>query len=286
MFVAIASSLRPRVGTPLVLVLAIAFAGAGAAGATSFDLRNAELLRTAQLPPDRSWVDHAAEGRVTLLRTPGGVRTEALEQLFWNPSIDRVALLPRSPQLDAFHAEEAQVTRDGTISIEGRPASEPLLVETRQSWVELRGAKRVSATEGYALWEPAGRPRLSLLLAGRYADGWLAPGGEVTVWPARAGERVEGRLRLELSAPDAVRELTFMFRGAGRRPVQAVVPGGRTSAVVLTVCSGAPWHATFVADQAGLVGSRLVSGRSSAPAFTPDAAACAQPAGRQSGARL
>jgi hypothetical protein len=286
LLVAIASSLRPRLGTPLVLVLAVACAGAGAAGATSFDLRNAELLRAVQLPPDRSWVDHAAEGRVTLLRTPGGVRTEALEQLFWNPSVDRVALLPRAPQLDAFHSAHAEVAGDGTISIEGRPADGPLLVETRQSWVELRGARPVTATEGYALWEPTGRPRLALLLAGRYADGWLAPGGDVTVWPARAGERVEGRLRLELSAPAAVRDMTFTFRRAGRPPVQAVVPGGETSAVVLTVCSRAPWHATFVADQAGLVGSRLVSGRSSAPVFTPDAAACAQPANGRPGTRL
>jgi hypothetical protein len=286
LLIAIASSFRPPLGTPLVLVLALAFAGAGAAGATSFDLRNADLLRAAQLPPDPSWVDHAADGDVTMLRTPGGVRTEALEQLFWNPSVDRVALLPHAPQLDAFHADEAAVARDGTILIGGRPADEPLLVETRQSWVELSAARRVAATDGYALWEPAGRPRLSLLLAGRYSDGWLAPGGDVTVWPARADDRVEGRLTLQLSAPDAVREMTFTFRSAGRPPVQAAVPGGETSVLVLTVCSRAPWQATFAADQAGLVGSRLVSGRSSAPAFTPDATACAAPASRPPGTRL
>ena len=59
--------------------------------------------------------------------------------------------------------------------------------------------------------------------------------------------------------------MTFTFRSAGRRPVQASVPGGRTSAVVLTVCSRAAWHAAFASDQAGLVGSRLVSGRSAPP---------------------
>ena len=286
LLVAIAASLRPRAGTAVVLALSVGFAGAAAAGATSFDLRNAALLRAAQLPNDRSWVDHAADGSVTLLRTPGGVRTEALEQLFWNPGIDRVALLPHAPELDAFHSEHATVGRDGAISIAGRADEEPLLVETRQSWVDLRGARRVAATDGYALWKPAGRPRLALLLAGRYPDGWLAPGGELMLWPSRAGEPVQGRLRLDLSAPEAVRELTFTFRSAGHRPVQVSVPGGRTSAVVLTVCSRTPWHAVFAADQAGLVGSRLVSGRSSAPVFTSDGGACAPPATRRPRTRL
>jgi hypothetical protein len=283
---AIAASLRPRVGTAVVLTLSVAFAAAAGAGATSFDLRNSKLLRDALLPADPAWIDHAADAPVTLLRTPGGVRTEALEQLFWNPKVDRVALLPHAPQLDAFQTEEAAVAPDGTLSIAGRPAGEPLLVETRQSWVDLRGARRVAAIDGYALWQPAGRPRLALLLAGRYPDGWLAPGGELSVWPSRRGRPVQGRLRLELTAPAAVRQMTFTFRSAGHTPVQASIPGGSTSAVVLTVCSHAPWHATFAADQAGLVGSRLVSGRSSAPVFTPDSAACASPAPRRPGASL
>ena len=272
---AVAASARPRVGTPVALVLALAVSTLAMAGATSFDLRNAELIRAVQLPPDRSWVDHAADGRVTLLRTPGGVRTESLEQLFWNRSVDRVALLPGAPDLDAFHAEKAIVDRDGTIGIAGRDADEPLLVETRQAWVELRGARRVAATDGYALWQPDDRPRLSLLLAGRYSDGWLAPGGEVAVWPESDGQAVRGRLRLELSAPDAVREMTFTFRSAGRRPVKAVVPGGTARVVTLTVCSGGPWRALFAADQAGYLGSRLVSGRATAPVFTADSSACA-----------
>lgn len=266
---AIAASTRPRVGTPVVLALALGFSALGAAGATSFDLRNTERTRAALLPPDRSWVDHAADGPVTLLRTPGGVRTETLEQLFWNRSVDRVAVLPGAVQLDGFQADEVKVGADGAIAVD-----EGLLVETRASWVELRGARPIASTEGFSLFEPALRPRLSLLLAGRYADGWLAPSGRITVWPERAGRPVSGRLRIELSAPDAVRELTFSFSSVGRRPVEAVVPGGGVREVVLSVCSSAPWRARFRADQAGFVGTRLVSGRASPPAFTPDASAC------------
>jgi hypothetical protein len=268
---AIAASTRPRLGTPAVLGVALGLSALAAAGATSFDLRNTESIRAAMLPADRSWVDHAAGGPVTLVRTPGGVRTEALEQLFWNPSIDRVAVLPGAVRLDAFQTDEVSIAADGAIDVDGA-----LLLETRASWVELRGARPVASTEAFALWRPTGDPRLSLLVAGRYSDGWLAPGGRITVWPERSGRPVAGRLRIDLSAPDAVREMTFSFAGAGRRPVEAIVPGGATREVVLTVCSSAPWRARFQADQAGFIGSRMVSGRASGPVFTPDARACAR----------
>jgi hypothetical protein len=267
---AIAASVRPRIGTPVVLAIAFVLSSLAGAGATSFDLRNSDALRSAMLPRDRAWVDHAADGPVTLLRTPGGVRTETLEQLFWNPKIDRVAVPPGAVRLDAFQADDVRVAADGTVDA----GNDALLVETRGSWVELRGARPVASTDGFALWQPEGRPRLALLLAGRYADGWLAPTGRFTVWPDRAGEPVAGRLRIELSAPDAVREMTFSFQSPGRRAVEAVVPGGETRAVVLTVCSRAVWRARFGADQAGFVGSRMVSGRASPPVFTRDPRAC------------
>jgi hypothetical protein len=270
LLIAIAGSTRPRLGTPVALAIALALSGVVAAGATSFDVRNTDAIRTAMLPSDPSWIDHAAERPVTLLRTPGGVRTETLEQLFWNRSVDRVAVLPDAVRLDAFQADDVQVAPDGTIDV----GDDALLVETRASWIELRGARPLASTDGFALWQPEGQPRLALLLAGRYADGWLAPSGRITVWPEQAGEPVAGRLRIELSAPDAVEAMTFSFRSPGRRAVEAVVPGGATRVVTLTVCSATSWRARFGADQAGFVGSRMVSGRASPPVFTPDAAAC------------
>jgi hypothetical protein len=270
LLVAIAASARPRFGTPVALAIAFSLSALVAAGATSFDLRNSERIRAAMLPVDRSWVDKAVGGPVTLLRTPGGVKTETLEQLFWNPSIDRVGVLSGAVRLDAFQADDVRVAPDGGLDLD-----DALLVETRGSWVELRGAPPTAASEGFTLWKAAPRPRLALLLAGRYADGWLAPTGRITVWPKQAGEPVAGRLRIELSAPDAVRELNFSFSSPGRRSVQAAVPGGTTQAVVLTICSPGPWRGRFGADQAGYVGSRLVSGRASPPVFTPDPSACA-----------
>jgi len=273
LLVAIAAATSPRIGTPVVVAIALTLSGLVAAGATSFDLRNTEAVRAAMLPRDPSWIDRTHAGRVTVLRTPGGVRTETLEQLFWNRSVDRVAVLPGSVRLDAFQADDDPVAPDGAIDV----GDEALLVETRGSWVELRGARPLASTDGFALWKPAGRPRLALVLEGRYADGWLASAGRITVWPDSTGAAVAGRLRIELSAPDAVREMTFSFRSPGRRALEAVVPGGETRVVTLTVCSTAPWRARYGADQAGFVGSRLVSGRASAPVFTPDAGACKAP---------
>jgi hypothetical protein len=257
----------------VVIAVALVVSSAVALGATSFDLGNTQAVRDAQLPVDPSWVDHATDGPVTLVRTPGGSRTQTLEQLFWNRSVDRVALLPDAVQLDAFQADRLHVGPDGALGVAG-----PLLVETGQSWVELRGARPVVATEAFALWEPTSVPRLSLLLTGRYADGWLAPTGRIGVWPAAAGRPVRGRFRIELSAPDAVDKMTFVFRGRGRS-VEAVVPGGATKVVTIAVCTAGPWQARFGADKAGFVGQRLVSGRASAPAFTPDPGAC-KPAAR------
>jgi hypothetical protein len=269
LLVAIAASFRPRVGTPVVLGLALALSSLVGFAATTFDLENTQRVREAQLPADRSWVDHTVDSPVTLVRTPGGSRTETLEQLFWNPSVERVALLPDAVELDAFQADRLQVAPDGALGLTGA-----LLVETRQSWVELRGARRVATADGFALWQPTSTPRLSLLLAGRYADGWLAPTGRIGVWPAKEGMPVRGRFRIELSAPDAVDEMTFVFRGGGRS-VEAVVPGGATRVVTITVCSTGPWRARFGADKAGFVGQRLVSGQASAPEFAPDPRACA-----------
>jgi hypothetical protein len=269
LLVAIAASFRPRIGTAVVVAVALVLTSAVGLAATSFDLGNTKRVRDALLPPDPSWVEHAVDGPVTLVRTPGGSRTQSLEQLFWNPSVDRVALLPDAVRLDAFQADGLRVGPDGSLGVAG-----PLLVETGQSWVELRGARRVAATDAFALWAPkATTPRLSLLVSGRYADGWLAPTGRIGVWPAAEGEPVRGRFSIELTAPEAVDEMRFQFRGRGR-PVDAVVPGGSTKVVTITVCSAGAWHARFGADKAGFVGQRLVSGQASAPAFTPDPGAC------------
>jgi hypothetical protein len=43
---------------------------------------------------DPSWVDDSGVTGARLMLLPGALKTEALEQLFWNRSVDRVVLLP------------------------------------------------------------------------------------------------------------------------------------------------------------------------------------------------
>jgi hypothetical protein len=45
---------------------------------------------------------------------------------------------------------------------------------------------------------------MALYAGGLYHDGWLAPAGHVTLWPARDG-RVGGTLRLRLWLPAGTR---------------------------------------------------------------------------------
>jgi len=55
-------------------------------GAHSFDARNAQRLRTHDMPADARWVDHAKLGRVALIEAPGSIAPHAIEALWWNTS--------------------------------------------------------------------------------------------------------------------------------------------------------------------------------------------------------
>src|SRR5207237_8500193 len=92
-------------------------AGASSVGAFAFDAQNARNVRSSHLPPDLRWIDHAARGHgpVTLLQTPGAPRGRALEQLFWNSSVTRIALLKGAIPTDAFDAERVRTQRDGRL---------------------------------------------------------------------------------------------------------------------------------------------------------------------------
>src|SRR5207302_313921 len=113
--VVVAASARPRLATPVALGIAFAALAAASAGAFAYDRDNVARLRALFLPADRSWGDHAHRGRGTLLAGPHGSKTNVLDQLFWNRSIDRVLLLPHSEPADPFAVTNVGVEADGTI---------------------------------------------------------------------------------------------------------------------------------------------------------------------------
>ena len=198
--VAVLGSRRPRFGTPVVLALALLATGAASAGAVIFDVQNTAAVRRAFLPVDPSWVDRAQLGDVTLLQSFSGGRGNTLQELFWNRSITRVALLPGAARFDSFRTERVRVADDGSLTVNGRPLAGPLLADIYGSTVRLQDARVVGRSQTATLWLPdrSGRPRLRLYAIGRYSDGWLAKSGAIYMWPSVPGRRVSG---LGLDAP-------------------------------------------------------------------------------------
>jgi hypothetical protein len=275
---AVLLSRAPRVAGPAALMLAVAASGAVWASAVTFDRQNSISVRQAFLPSDPSWVDRTGVKDVLLVRGPHGVKTEALEQLFWNRSVDRVALLPGAEELDHVHSPGLRVAADGTLLLQGRPVDRPLLVDGYAGTLRFARADLLGSSPSYQLWQPRGHARLSLYVAGRYADGWLGGIGRVYLWPDEPGGRIAGRFSITLNAPAAGGPMTMSFQSRTETRRVALQPGVPRT-VSLDVCSQGPWSVTFTSSSRGFVGSRIVSALSGEPHFTPGAcrAAAARP---------
>jgi hypothetical protein len=257
---AIGVAYRPRLGVP-ALVLVGAFLGAVSLGAWSLDSRYANAARTTYLPEDARWVDHADLGDVTLLNTPGSKREIALEQMFWNRSITDFARLREADRADAFAAPRVRIARDGALWLNGRPLRTPLLVAQYAMNARFSGATRVTGTNLFTLWRPAGTPQLTLLTGGRYYDGWLANTGYVRTWR-------RGRVTMRLSLPPHAPATTVSFRGPGVSERVRLTPG--SSRLVEFEATTKPWTVKWSASSwTYLTDGRPVSVRSSAASFAP-----------------
>jgi len=255
---------RRRWGGGVALGLAVVAAGAASVGAFAFDAQNARNVRSSHLPPDLRWIDHAARGLgpVTLLQTPGAPRGRALEQLFWNSSVTRIALLKGAIPTDAFGAETVGIGRDGRLA--GLRGS--LLVENFGARVELAGARRVARGTSLELWRSRGTPRMAVLASGLYFDGWLARTGSVTVWPSASGV-ARGTLSLTLSLPAGTERTPLHFRAPGVDRRVWISPGGRR-VVRFPVRARGPWRLVFRTTQTGFLGDgRAISVKAAAPRF-------------------
>lgn len=263
-----ALSSRPRYGGPAVLVLAAGACLAVSASASSFEHRNAAAVRAAFLPADRSWVDHAGVGSVTLLHG-FGKSTDGIEQLFWNRSVTRTQPLPWAAGLDNFDSGRTRVGTDGTLYAGSRPLTGSVLVDRTGTVVRFRGARPVSASPGYRLWRASGTPRLAFYVLGWYADGHLTTFGTFGVWPDRPDQGLAGRFTLTVTPPPSGPATTLRLSGR-RGQVRDVVlaSGGRARQVTLAVCSAGGWTGWF---------SSRMALRSTRPRYVPDASACPHP---------
>ena len=252
---------RPRLAAPIALGSAVLLAGTASAGAFAFDADNTPKVRGSYLPPDSRWVDHADVGPVTYLQTPGGPRELAFSQLFWNRSIGEVVRLPEGDAVDAFHEPFVKISPDGTLVREGRALRGAILIPRYAVSATFANATRVAHTPTFDLWQPHGTPKLSLYLAGRFYDGWLAAEGWIEVRPTSAGT-----LTLPITLPKEIPAMRLRFTGSETRTV-TLRPGERRT-VTFAIPAGRPWRVDFKSNStAYLPDFRHVSAQAGTPVF-------------------
>jgi hypothetical protein len=187
----------------------------------------------------------------------------------WNRSVEDLLVLPETTPVDAFSFELVRIASDGSLLVGSKPLERPLAVEAYGTTLSFRGVRTVARSAVYRLLVPEGRPRLSLYMPGRHWDGWLAPRGEVRLWPD-PGAQLAGRLTFELTVPAEADGALVSFGAEEFR----LAPGS-TRAVELAVCSTGEWRTPYQASFTGTVGDRLVSVQATEPVFRSDASACA-----------
>lgn len=260
-------ALRPE-RARVALALAIATQAAVAAAATSWDLQNSDWARRTALPADARWIDDAHVGPVTLLQLPRASRGAAIEQLFWNMSLDREAVMPGAASVDSNPSLDVHVARDGSIvDASGRRLRGPLLVDRSYTWIALANARHVRSFSGantsYELWQPLGPfARVAAEAAGIRADGWLVSRGTLTVWSARQPRT----LVLRLSLPATANEDTIHFDVGGLRRALTVEPGSSRSISFAIPRQKQPWTLRWSCDRFTLLpDGSLVSFRITEP---------------------
>jgi hypothetical protein len=251
------------IGATLAATLALGL------GATSFDRLNAESLRAAE-PVDQSWVDSADLGSASFVQLPEGDRARAFQQLFWNRSIERLVLV-NAPPIDAFRADRATIADDGRVLVAGEPLRGPMLVQDWGSHAIWRNVREIRREEGLRLLQPVGSPRLRLLAAGFYADGWMRRGGSILVW----GEPATLRLRLRM--PPETKETTLSLRAPGYERDVTLAAGEQSVVDIPVRPNGRAWVLDFDTEGPGYLGDhRIVSVRAEPPALLPPTAGASE----------
>ncbi|HWX08663.1 MAG TPA: hypothetical protein VNY33_01695, partial [Gaiellaceae bacterium] len=203
----------PRVRTPLALGAAAAFACATSVGAYSFDQITARQIKNEYAGPNPSWVDASGVSGTQLVLIPGAFKTDALEQLFWNKSIDHVVLMSGARKIDSFAYLLGRVGRDGALLVGGRPITTPVLFDELGATVQLQDARRLGSGPTSTLFKPNGQVRLRLLAIGSFHNGWLGQRGAFALWPdAGRATRLAGYLRLTVTNPKW-KLVRMVFRG-------------------------------------------------------------------------
>ena len=265
------SLVRPRAATVVALAGAACVMVATSVAAYSFDGRNTRNVRDAFAGSSPSWVDALHLGPARMIVLPNDLRTDSLEQLFWNRSVDRVTMMPTASPIDMLPVQHGSFAHDGTVLSAGKPTTGPVLLDEYGSSVQVRDAVRLGAGPTSVLYRPHGTLRLRLLAVGEYHDHWLANRGGLVVFPNRSGGRIAGRVVFAVQDPLGARTATLSFRGRASFDIRS----GETRVISVPVCGHGTTVVDFHATTTGqLQDGRLVSVHAMPPRFVADRHAC------------
>lgn len=268
---------RPGHATLFVIVATVVAGALLSTGAHSFYALKRDGLRAAVLPAERSWIDNADVGDVTLLLNPRAISGDVHSTLFWNRSVNRVILSRAATALDAFAISRAVADGAGRLSVNGNSVSGPLLVDDFGTSIVLNDARVLAKGPTKTLWLPRRVAQIRLAMYGRYFSGLLgASGGRVTIWPDRPRDRLAGWLELDLSIPRDAPPNRFRLRSAAGTTQVWVVQPRQQKRLRVRVCSVGIWTRTFVTDTVAFLNGARVGVESSEPRFVGDAAACSR----------
>ena len=248
-----------RGGGRFAMLGALAALGACSVGAIVQDASTARQVRESIVATDPSWVDATGLKDVTLVQTAGSPADQAVEQLYWNRSVTRETLLgPDAQATDVYAARQLRIAANGAL--EGTHGN--VLFQGYAATAHFANAHVVARSRTFTLWSSDETPRLSLLERGRYADGWLARSGSITLWPDTAG-RTRGTLRFMLSLPAGSEPVRVRFGKASY-----VVQPGKLLAIAESIDTRGRWSIPYHAEHSRfLPDARSVSVQSSSPTF-------------------
>jgi hypothetical protein len=271
---------KGRAGTE-VFVLAVAFSATAMALAVNFDDFSGAQLQRAQAR-EKGRIDRLIEasGRSSkgaYLLQGFSPSSAAVSQLFWNRSVDRVALLPKSTRPDVLSWPSLRIGPDGALSVGGKPLEGPLVIDTHMETVDLRNAIEAGRVQAFSVWLPRGRPYFTLYASG-FWSGQVAPVSTIRIWPDKPGGRLAGYVSFRLQSHRLVgtTKLSLSILGAVKRSFR--VARGESRLVRIAVCRNGPWHASMTGKPFVLRGSSLISALSTAPVWRASARACTVPA--------
>jgi 4-amino-4-deoxy-L-arabinose transferase-like glycosyltransferase len=267
-----AASAWPRVRTWLAVALAGVFVCAISVGAYSFDKRTSESIHRSYAGVNPSWVDATGVTGTRLVLLPGDLKTDALEQLFWNRSVDRVVSMQGSTPIDSFATAAGKVDRHGTLLVDGKPLTSPVLFDEFDATVQVQHARFLGRGPTSVLYQPTGQVRLRLLAIGSLPSGSLGEHGAFVVWLADGETRIAGYIHLKLT----VGKLPLRMRFVGQHTDMTIsIPKHTTRTVNVPVCSAEPSSITFKGNSTGtLADHRSMSAQTTPPMFVADASAC------------